>query len=515
MALTPGAGLLQKLGLHAQLRRLIATEAVATNNIGELAYEDAKPANSIPTEGFHKVLYMMLKNPEYQMKNHLMEKFLAEKHGDIFKLKVLGIPDAIFIRNPEDIRTLMYNDGKNPIEPGFDFFVKYRQELRKDLYPNPGLVGSHGEKWYEVRSSVQQDMMRPKSALYYIDEITDITNEALNLMVSKQEEKNSVDVASYTYRWSLESIGSIFLDTRLGCLQDPPPALATELIDSVNVALGDVILRLTYGVPLWKLYRTKDYNSFDKASESISSILSNIVHKAKNQVMADNSLDKKNRDDMSVLEKLIDKCGPDSKIPEIMANDAMMAGIDTTGNSSSFLLYHLASNPQHQEIVYQEIKEKLGDKKLTPKLLNELKYLKAFIHESQRLLPAVSGMSRITQKDMVLAGYQIPEGTRISMLFTNIMTDQKHFKDPEKFMPERWLRGSPAQHSAHPFAFIPFGHGARMCIGRRFAELEMQIMAIETLRRFKVEDASDKPLEMITPFVNRPDGPVNLKFKLR
>ena len=52
------------------------------------------------------------------------------------------------------------------------------------------------------------------------------------------------------------------------------------------------------------------------------------------------------------------------------------------------------------------------------------------------------------------------------MLFTNIMTDQKHFKDPEKFMPERWLRGSPAQHSAHPFAFIPFGHGARMCIGK-------------------------------------------------
>ena len=39
-------------------------------------------------------------------------------------------------------------------------------------------------------------------------------------------------------------------------------------------------------------------------------------------------------------------------------------------------------------------------------------YLKAFIHESQRLLPAVSGMSRITQKDMVLAGYQIPEGKR-------------------------------------------------------------------------------------------------------
>ena len=88
---------------------------------------------------------------------------------------------------------------------------------------------------------------------------------------------------------------------------------------------------------------------------------------------------------MSVLEKLIDKCGSDSKIPEIMANDALMAGIDTTGNSSSFLLYHLASNPEHQEIVCQEIKEKLGDKKLTPKLLNELKYLK----ENMLLLPKI------------------------------------------------------------------------------------------------------------------------------
>ena len=47
--------------------------------------------------------------------------------------RVIGIPDAVFIRSPEDIRTLFNNDGKNPIEPGFDFFVKYRQELRQGL----------------------------------------------------------------------------------------------------------------------------------------------------------------------------------------------------------------------------------------------------------------------------------------------------------------------------------------------------------------------------------------------
>ena len=55
----------------------------------------------------------------------------------------------VFLEHPEDVKTLLYTDGKNPIEPGFDFFVKYRQSLRKDLYPETGgLVGSHGDKWY-------------------------------------------------------------------------------------------------------------------------------------------------------------------------------------------------------------------------------------------------------------------------------------------------------------------------------------------------------------------------------
>ena len=143
----------------------------------------------------------------------------------------------------------------------------------------------------------------------------------------------------------------------------------------MNVVLGDALVQLTYGPPIWKLFRTKHYDDFDKNSEKISLILSNISKKSKEKIIAARVT--KEKDSMSVLEKLIDKCGVESKIPETMANDAMMAGIDTTGNASAFLFYHLASNPKQQEILYQEIKEKLGDNKLTPNLLNDLKYLKA------------------------------------------------------------------------------------------------------------------------------------------
>ena len=68
-----------------------------------------------------------------------------------------------------------------------------------------------------------------------------------------------------------------------------------------------------------------------------------------------------------------------------MAMDALMAGIDTTGNQMTFLLYHLAANPAQQDILAREVMEVVGPTgDITEVKLNKMKYLKAFQHESQR-----------------------------------------------------------------------------------------------------------------------------------
>lgn len=72
----------------------------------------------------------------------------------------------------------------------------------------------------------------------------------------------------------------------------------------------------------------------------------------------------------------------------------------------------------------------------------------------------------------------------------NHVADKEHFEQPDKFIPERWLKENhdpkcPHAKDAHPFAFLPFGFGSRMCIGKRFADLEMEVLTARYELYFK------------------------------
>lgn len=59
-----------------------------------------------------------------------------------------------------------------------------------------------------------------------------------------------------------------------------------------------------------------------------------------------------------------------------------------------------------------------------------------------------------------------------------VSRDPSTFSEPESFQPHRWLRNSQSDNlrSQHPFGSVPFGYGVRGCLGRRIAELEMQLL---------------------------------------
>lgn len=219
----------------------------------------------------------------------------------------------------------------------------------------------------------------------------------------------------------------------------------------------------------------------------------------------------------SILEKLI-KVNKNCAI--VMCADALLAGIHTTAAALLAVLYCLAKNQEKQDKLREELRRVLPDKNddLTPDKMRNMPYLRAVIKEGFRIYPTTTGSMRRPVKDVVLAGYRIPEGTDIIMGLSLSHTDESQFKQADKFIPERWIKVKsddpqcPHLKDHHPFAFIPFSFGPRMCVGRRLAELEMEIVLTRMIRDFKVEWNHLEDMKIKSKMVNYPSGDLKFKF---
>ena len=354
-------------------------------------------------------------------------------------------------------------------------------------------------------------MMRAKSAMYYIPDIEQIAKELLDVFEATKDTSCSLDVYPLLKLWSFESIASIFVAKRFYCFstENKNNTLDTKRMIVANESMNVENTKLFFMPKIWQYIPNliPSYRRFAKASETLQGIAKANVDAALQKI------DLKNDLEQSILAKFARKNGRDSPLCNTMAQDALIAGIDTTGSTSTFALYHLASNPDKQDLLYNEICDVIGDKDadITESKLNKMRYLKALLHESQRIFPATIGTSRIAQTDCVILGYQIPKGTMLIYYNQVASNNSENFENPEMFLPERWLRSSPDVKSAHPFSSIPFGHGPRSCIGRRFAHVELYCLIIKVLQKYRIEYHGE-PVDTITEFISIPNREVVIKF---
>ncbi|KAK7870816.1 hypothetical protein R5R35_014406 [Gryllus longicercus] len=167
----------------------------------------------------------------------------------------------------------------------------------------------------------------------------------------------------------------------------------------------------------------------------------------------------------------------------------MFEGQDTTEAALSFAIYLLASHPDVQEKVLEELKSVFDwSQPLHPTIqqLGELKYLEMVIKEVLRLYPSVPVILRdITQDDKLPStGHVIPDGTMMIISPWAVHRNPEVYPDPEKFDPERFSAGETARR--HPYAFLPFSAGPRNCIGQRFAMLEMKSVLAKVIWNFEM-----------------------------
>ena len=148
-----------------------------------------------------------------------------------------------------------------------------------------------------------------------------------------------------------------------------------------------------------------------------------------------------------------------------------LAGHETTATALSWTFYLLSQHPEMADNLRAEVDAVLEDGR-APKVddFPRLDYTRRVFTESMRLYPPVPGTDRQAIAPNEILGIKIHIGDIILVSPKLTHHDPRWYPEPERFDPDRWL---PERADAVPkFAYVPFGGGARKCIGERFAWME-------------------------------------------
>ena len=142
-------------------------------------------------------------------------------YGDIVKFS-LPKGDQVWIYHPDDKKKMLEHDGKMPIIPSIGRITYYRKNLRKDLYPQPGIV-TNGEEWLNYRSTINADLSKKNCMMPYLKDIETISNDLIDLFEREKDQDGKICFKAQGglfQRWALENICFIFLGDRLGTLKE-------------------------------------------------------------------------------------------------------------------------------------------------------------------------------------------------------------------------------------------------------------------------------------------------------
>ncbi|KGN57414.2 hypothetical protein Csa_010508 [Cucumis sativus] len=162
-------------------------------------------------------------------------------------------------------------------------------------------------------------------------------------------------------------------------------------------------------------------------------------------------------------------------------------GHETTALAISWTLLLLATSPDWQTILRDEIKEVIGDKDIDFSMLSSLKKMGWVWNEVLRLYPSAPNIQRQAKGDIDLGDVKIPKGTNIWIDIVAMHHDPTLWGDDvNEFNPKRFQHDTIHGGCNHKMGYLPFGFGGRMCIGRNLSSMEYKIVLTLILSTFSL-----------------------------
>jgi len=195
----------------------------------------------------------------------------------------------------------------------------------------------------------------------------------------------------------------------------------------------------------------------------------------------------------------------------------ILAGFETTSTALAFTTYLLAMNPKVQEQLFEEIDQHFAKvEDINYDSVHKLPYLECVIQEALRHYPLASvAVSRHTVETCTIKGVQIPKSMDLIADVWSLHNNEELWgPDVKEFKPERFESKS----LPHPYAYMPFGAGPRLCIGMRFALLEMKVALCTILKRYRIEQCAETEKHLTLRFSTvtiAPKNGVHVQLKKR
>lgn len=191
----------------------------------------------------------------------------------------------------------------------------------------------------------------------------------------------------------------------------------------------------------------------------------------------------------------------------------LAAGHETTARSLTWTLYLLSRAPDVRERLEAELDAAPLDTTDPARWAGLLPWTEAVIKESLRLYPSAPVLARTSREWDMVNGLPVPAKTDVIVSTWLLHRQRDIWSEPDAFRPERFFGDAAAEIPRD--AYLPFGLGPRVCIGARFAMMEMVIVLACLLRRVRFDyDGKTDPLPVLR-ITLQPDNPVPMRVSRR
>jgi cytochrome P450 len=351
----------------------------------------------------------------------------------------------------------------------FSQYTKTQHE-RNVLYPfmAGGLITAEGEEW-----KAHRQFFRPFFGTDYLKRLTTFTREAVTDRVSQWHDM--IDIGYEMQMVTFDIIAQFFLGGKIGhyAEEETLDFYVNHLIYTEKTLESRVFSFSCIKDAIIRLMKLK--TKFHKSNGYIKEL---ILHRIR----------KSSYEEHSILQEILKEFGSQDVVVQEMIN--IISASFGSAHVLTWICALLAQNPYRQKRLKTEIEHFFRDREdkndITLEQLDQLTYLSAVIHEGLRLYPPAPYIIRALEAR--------PTAPIMILLIWSMHRHPAFWPQPEAFAPERWLvQGDTTETSPDTAtqlrtfaAFLPFGAGPRMCIGRGFALVEIKLILIGIMRKFSL-----------------------------